>query len=318
MKVIRNPVRALLVWIIRGYQKLISPALPRSCKYYPSCSQYAIDALRQYGVMRGVVLAGWRLLRCNPLSHGGYDPVERQTVFRERRSGASPSGLPRAGQRPLKGTSSLLVALLVGLLLVAALLTVSCSFTGETTTTAGVTTTLAGATTTVSDTTTTTVAQVQHPGSFDKISKPLQALFFWVLEFLHKTLGISWSWAIVLLTVIIRIVLVPLTWRQIKSMRAMQVLQPQLKALQEKYKDERAGSQPEDDGVLPGEQREPLRLLPPASSADAGLPRALLHAANGRETGSGPSRMGPVGRHLRRPPSRLAVDQGHHHVRLSG
>jgi YidC/Oxa1 family membrane protein insertase len=67
----------------------------------------------------------------------------------------------------------------------------------------------------------------------------LSDFFFSILEFLHGTLHISWSWAIVLLTVIIRIVLIPLTWRQIKSMRAMQALQPHVKLLQEKYKDDR-------------------------------------------------------------------------------
>jgi YidC/Oxa1 family membrane protein insertase len=67
----------------------------------------------------------------------------------------------------------------------------------------------------------------------------LSDLFFWILKVLHNSLGVSWAWAIVLLTVIVRVVLVPLTWRQIKSMRAMQALQPQIKALQEKYKDDR-------------------------------------------------------------------------------
>jgi YidC/Oxa1 family membrane protein insertase len=67
----------------------------------------------------------------------------------------------------------------------------------------------------------------------------LSDFFFAILQFLHEGLGISWSWAIVLLTVIIRVVLIPLTWRQIKSMRAMQALQPHVKALQEKYKHDR-------------------------------------------------------------------------------
>ena len=80
----RNPVRASLVLVFRGYQKFVSPAFPRRCKYYPTCSQYAIDAVMRFGVARGVVLAGWRLLRCNPFSYGGYDPVERQTLFRDR------------------------------------------------------------------------------------------------------------------------------------------------------------------------------------------------------------------------------------------
>lgn len=67
---------------VRGYQRLVSPALPRSCKYHPSCSHYAVDALRSYGVIRGSILAAWRVLRCNPFSDGGYDPVERQRLFR--------------------------------------------------------------------------------------------------------------------------------------------------------------------------------------------------------------------------------------------
>jgi uncharacterized protein len=64
------------------YQRFISPALPRRCKYEPSCSRYALEAIGQYGILRGLVLAGWRLLRCNPWSHGGYDPAGAQRVFR--------------------------------------------------------------------------------------------------------------------------------------------------------------------------------------------------------------------------------------------
>jgi uncharacterized protein len=75
-------VRWLLVAPIRLYQRAISPALPSRCKYHPSCSQYAVDAVRRYGVLRGIVLAGWRLLRCNPWSHGGVDFAEDQTLFR--------------------------------------------------------------------------------------------------------------------------------------------------------------------------------------------------------------------------------------------
>ena len=75
-------VRTLLVAPIRLYQRAISPALPSRCKYHPSCSQYAIDALRRYGLVRGIVLAGWRLLRCNPWSKGGVDYVEQQRLFR--------------------------------------------------------------------------------------------------------------------------------------------------------------------------------------------------------------------------------------------
>ncbi len=73
--------RALAVAPIVAYQRLISPAIPRRCKYEPTCSRYAVEAIREYGILRGLVLAGWRLLRCNPWSYGGYDPVEAQRVF---------------------------------------------------------------------------------------------------------------------------------------------------------------------------------------------------------------------------------------------
>ena len=67
---------------LRGYQRWISPLLGARCKYYPSCSEYAVQAIGRYGILRGSVLAAWRLLRCNPFSHGGYDPVSEQTLFR--------------------------------------------------------------------------------------------------------------------------------------------------------------------------------------------------------------------------------------------
>jgi uncharacterized protein len=70
--------------LIRGYQRLLSPLVPARCKYHPSCSQYALDALREYGLARGLVLATWRLLRCNPWSHGGVDYARDQTIFGAR------------------------------------------------------------------------------------------------------------------------------------------------------------------------------------------------------------------------------------------
>jgi uncharacterized protein len=68
-------MREVLILPIRFYQKFVSPALPSRCKYYPSCSAYAVEAIRVHGAGRGLLLAGWRLLRCNPLSDGGLDPV---------------------------------------------------------------------------------------------------------------------------------------------------------------------------------------------------------------------------------------------------
>ena len=78
--------RALLVGIflapLRFYARFISPALPRRCKYEPTCSAYAEQAVRELGVVRGTIVAGWRLLRCNPWSHGGWDPVGDRVLFR--------------------------------------------------------------------------------------------------------------------------------------------------------------------------------------------------------------------------------------------
>jgi putative membrane protein insertion efficiency factor len=79
---IRQFARAFAIAPIVLYQRLISPAIPRRCKYEPTCSRYAVEAIREFGILRGPVLAAWRLLRCNPWSYGGYDPVHAQRVFR--------------------------------------------------------------------------------------------------------------------------------------------------------------------------------------------------------------------------------------------
>jgi len=75
-------VRTIAAAPVRFYQRAISPGIPARCRYHPSCSEYAVQAIRRYGVLRGVVLAAWRILRCNPWSHGGVDPVEDQNLFR--------------------------------------------------------------------------------------------------------------------------------------------------------------------------------------------------------------------------------------------
>jgi uncharacterized protein len=82
---VKRFLTGLLLAPIRLYQRFVSPALPRRCKYYPTCSAYAVEAVREFGLVRGAILAGWRLLRCNPLSRGGYDPVEAQTLFKHHR-----------------------------------------------------------------------------------------------------------------------------------------------------------------------------------------------------------------------------------------
>ncbi|MBA2241031.1 MAG: membrane protein insertion efficiency factor YidD [Solirubrobacterales bacterium] len=73
---------ALALAPIRAYRKLISPALPPRCKYYPTCSSYAEQAIRELGLIRGTILAAWRVMRCNPLSHGGVDELSDRRLFR--------------------------------------------------------------------------------------------------------------------------------------------------------------------------------------------------------------------------------------------
>lgn len=76
--------RTAAVLPIRLYQRLVSPALGQRCRYYPSCSEYAAQSIARFGILRGLVLAAWRLLRCNPFSRGGIDPVENQRLFKPR------------------------------------------------------------------------------------------------------------------------------------------------------------------------------------------------------------------------------------------
>jgi len=89
----RLPARLLLA-IVGAYQRWVSPAFPRRCKYHPTCSDYAVQAVRELGVVRGTLVAGWRVLRCNPLSDGGIDDLCDRRLFRE--SGADPDRDPPA------------------------------------------------------------------------------------------------------------------------------------------------------------------------------------------------------------------------------
>jgi len=70
-----SPLARLLALLVRAYQLVLRPILPPACKFVPSCSEYTIGALRTHGAVRGLMLAVWRLLRCNPFTAGGYDPV---------------------------------------------------------------------------------------------------------------------------------------------------------------------------------------------------------------------------------------------------
>lgn len=72
----KNPVKSLLIFLIRTYQMTVSPWFSGgSCRFTPTCSQYAIEAIQTHGAFKGTLLAVWRILRCNPFCKGGYDPV---------------------------------------------------------------------------------------------------------------------------------------------------------------------------------------------------------------------------------------------------
>ncbi|MEG1547382.1 MAG: membrane protein insertion efficiency factor YidD [Clostridia bacterium] len=68
-------MKRALLYMIKGYQNYISPMNAPCCRYTPTCSRYAFIAIERFGVLKGVALAFWRILRCNPFSKGGYDPV---------------------------------------------------------------------------------------------------------------------------------------------------------------------------------------------------------------------------------------------------
>ncbi|MCP3889354.1 MAG: membrane protein insertion efficiency factor YidD [Desulfobulbaceae bacterium] len=68
--------KAVFIGSVKGYQYLISPLLPPSCRFTPTCSAYTIQAVEKYGVIRGAFMGLFRLLRCHPFSRGGYDPVQ--------------------------------------------------------------------------------------------------------------------------------------------------------------------------------------------------------------------------------------------------
>ena len=88
----RRAAVTLAIGPIRLYQRLVSPLLAPRCRYYPTCSAYAVDAIRSFGILRGLVLAVWRVVRCNPWSLGGIDRVEEQRLFRS--AGARPRPTP--------------------------------------------------------------------------------------------------------------------------------------------------------------------------------------------------------------------------------
>jgi putative membrane protein insertion efficiency factor len=73
--VIDRAAQAVMLALIRAYRFALAPLMPMSCRFEPSCSAYALEAVRKHGPWRGCALAAWRIIRCNPINPGGYDPV---------------------------------------------------------------------------------------------------------------------------------------------------------------------------------------------------------------------------------------------------
>lgn len=79
-------MKGIILGLIEGYRRFVSPLLPASCRYIPTCSQYALEAVKRFGARRGFLLAMRRLLRCNPFAHGGYDPVPDEYPTRKKKT----------------------------------------------------------------------------------------------------------------------------------------------------------------------------------------------------------------------------------------
>ncbi len=70
----KGPIKLLIIKLLEFYRRLISPLKPPTCRYYPTCSEYAILSLKKHGLVPGLIKSVWRVLRCNPFSKGGFDP----------------------------------------------------------------------------------------------------------------------------------------------------------------------------------------------------------------------------------------------------
>lgn len=86
------PLRQLLILGVHFYKRWISPGLPSSCRYHPSCSTYAAQSLQRHGAVKGMMLASWRILKCNPFTEGGVNPIPEKGKWR---SDVGPDGEPR-------------------------------------------------------------------------------------------------------------------------------------------------------------------------------------------------------------------------------
>jgi uncharacterized protein len=89
--------KVTVLQLVRGYKWLVSPLLPPACRYLPTCSEYAIEAVERYGALRGSGMAAWRILRCHPFAASGYDPVVKNTPPVE-----GPANLESPALRPIE------------------------------------------------------------------------------------------------------------------------------------------------------------------------------------------------------------------------
>jgi len=86
-------MKQLAIKVLRAYKRLISPMLPPACRYIPTCSEYAIEAVERFGIVRGGLMTVWRVLRCNPFVLGGVDPVEHHCGSETRRTAPLRAGV---------------------------------------------------------------------------------------------------------------------------------------------------------------------------------------------------------------------------------
>ena len=99
---VKRTLQRLLLGLIAAYSRWISPARPRRCRYEPTCSAYAAQAIRELGPVRGTIVAGWRLLRCNPFSRGGIDDLCDRTLFRGHVHADPPAASARQDSVPAR------------------------------------------------------------------------------------------------------------------------------------------------------------------------------------------------------------------------
>src|SRR6266704_4935217 len=94
----RQFAKLVVLWLLRGYTWAISPMFPPACRYVPTCSEYAAEAIERYGAFRGSTLAIWRVLRCHPFVRGGYDPVPWNALGSRRKADACGASLRRTAE----------------------------------------------------------------------------------------------------------------------------------------------------------------------------------------------------------------------------